>query len=180
MTSEKKLIERESAEIFLRLYNHIQAADFHVDSLGEAPDITCVDKNADRVLYLEISLLEDLPGEVAHVLGRGPKPTSPTTGTSVVSLFEDVAPNFRRRLQDKLLASYGRDTALVLRQVSPLWESLEWEIMAPRFRGEILKGKERNYGAGVWVICTDASTWPASDALFCLSPGTPDTSIPAA
>jgi hypothetical protein len=72
-------------------------------------------------------------------------------------------------LAKKLLSSYGPDTALVIRQVSPLWEPSDWQRIAAEFRQNVLAGSEKNYGAGVWIICTDNSTFPAGDALFCLS-----------
>jgi len=167
---QKKRIEEATARLFLRLYNSRHHSQFEIQLLGEAPDVTCFDRNADKILHLEISLLEDIPGEVPYALGKREKPISPSTGTHAVSLNEDVIPHWSSQIAKKLRASYGKDTALVLRQVSPLWEPYEWEIVAPGFREEVLKGKEANYGAGIWVICSDTSTWPASEALFCLSP----------
>jgi hypothetical protein len=169
MESEKKVIERKTAEIFLSLYNPSHGTHFEISDLGESPDVTCIDSQTGNPLYLEITLLENLHGDIAFELGRGKKPISPTTKTTVVDFFNDVVPLLRKRLEKKLLASYGKNTALVLRQVSILWEPMEWRWITPSLKSEVLKGKEAHYGAGIWAICTDNTTWPASDALFCIS-----------
>ena len=169
MKSEKKTIEEATARLFLSLYNKQFSTSFQIDALGDAPDVVCIDPSSEKVLNLEISLLQDLPGDIPYALGRGSKPTSPTTGSTVVSFFKDSVEQLRASLQKKLLSSYGASTALVLRQVSPLWEPKEWALVADDFRQTVLQGSERNFGAGVWIICTDNSIWPAGDTLFCMS-----------
>jgi hypothetical protein len=171
--SEKKVIERRTAQLFLSLYNPAHGTSFEIVELGESPDVICNDSVTRNYLYLEISLLEDLSDDIAYELGRGKKPISPTTKTTVVDFFKDVVPRVRERIEKKLLSSYGADTALVLRPVSILWEKMEWEWITPYLKSEVLKGKETHYGAGIWAICTDNTTWPASDALFCISPPIP-------
>lgn len=168
--TEKQKTEKEIAEIFISLYNPLMGTNFEISQLGDAPDVACEDNSANTRLDLEIALLENLPGQIRHTLGRGEKPRSQTTGTTVVDLFNDVIPHFRKTLEKKMLSAYGAHTALVLYQVSILWEPREWQHIAERFRAEIFEGKEGNFGAGVWVICTDNSTWPASITLFPLSP----------
>lgn len=170
MESEKKKIEKETAQAFLSLYNPKYGTHFKVSELSEAPDVVCKDAESGDILFLEVTLLENLKGNVAHELGRGNPPISPTTKTTVIDFFKDVVPCFRKQLEKKLLSSYGEKTALVLRQVSILWEPMEWEWIKPYFQAEILKGKESQFGAGIWVICTDNTTWPASETLFCISP----------
>ena len=150
-TDEMKRIERSAAELFLSLYNPMLGTAYAVVDQGETPDVTCSDPTTSRELFLEVSLLENIPGEIAHELGRRLKPISETTGTTAVSLRDDVYPTFRRTIAKKLLSSYGPNTALVLRQVSILWEPCEWELMATEFRNEVLQGKENNFGAGAWV-----------------------------
>ena len=147
----------------------MSGTNFEIACLGDAPDVECVDLKTNGKLNLEISLLEDLPGDVPYALGRAERPKSPTTGTTVRSFFHDSVPQLVESLEKKLLSTYGSNTALVLRQVSIIWGPFEWGIVADEFRDEVLRGKEKHYGAGVWIICTDNSTWPASDTLFCLS-----------
>ena len=169
MMSEKKQIEEATANLFLKLYNKRFDATFEIDQLGDTPDVVCSEPSTGRILNLEISLIEDLPGDIPYALGKGPKPLSPTTGSTVVSFTDDSVEQLRNSLEKKLLSSYGADTALVLRQVSPLWEPKEWALVAESFRQSVLQGRESNFGAGVWIICTDNSSWPAGDTLFCLS-----------
>lgn len=167
--TEKQRIEKRTAIVFLDLYNEDAGTNFQFQELSDTPDVLCLDPDNGQSLGLEISLLEDLPGDVAYVLGRGDKPISPTTKSTVVSLFEDVTKRWAEQLEDKLLSSYGADTALVFRQVSPLWEPKEWELVADDFRNTVLKGKQKHYGAGVWVICIDNEPFPAVDTLFRLN-----------
>lgn len=168
MESEKKLIERKTAEIFLDLYNPIKGTLFEIKYIGEAPDVTCIDRKTGKILNLEITLLENIHGDIAHELGRGKKPISPTTGTTAIDFKQDVVPIIRERLESKLLASYGENTALVIRQVSILWERMEWDWITPSIR-KLLNGKEDNYGKGIWVICMDHSRRPAYKTIICLS-----------
>ncbi len=169
--TEKQKIELATAKIFLSLYNQEKGTAFEVLKPGDAPDILCQDINTGAELGLEITLLEDLPGEIQHMLGRGRQPNSPTTGTSVRSFYDDVEPQLTRALEEKLLSAYGPSTALVIRQTAPIWGPNEWQTIVERVRKDTFRGRERNFGAGVWLICVDSSTWPASDALFCLSEG---------
>lgn len=169
--SEKQKIELATAKKFLQLYNKDYGTAFEVIKSGDAPDVLCRDPDTRKELELEITLLEDLPGEIKHMLGRGRQPTSPTTGTGVRSFYDDVAPQLERALENKLLSTYGPRTALVIRQVAPIWGPPEWRTIVEQVRKDVFRGREHNFGAGMWLICVDSSTWPASDALFCLSPG---------
>jgi len=167
--SEKQRIEKATAQLFLDLYNLKLQTHYVIQELSDTPDVICIDPDTGRRLELEISLLEDVPGDVAYILNRGPKPVSSSTQTVAASFSKDSVNQLESSLRKKLLSTYGADTALVLRQTSPLWEPKDWTSVAERFRIEILQGKERNFGAGVWIICADNSTWPSSEALFCLS-----------
>jgi len=89
----------------------------------------------------------------------------------VRTFYDDVAPQLSRALEEKLRSSYGSNTALVIRQVAPIWGPLEWQTVVDRVRKEVFRGRESNFGAGVWLICVNNSGWPAKDGLFCLSPG---------
>lgn len=162
MEIEKKRIERATAQLFLDLYNSEYNTHFGISELGEAPDVKCIDAETGNTLFLEISLLDNLEGDIAHELGRGKKPISPTTGTPVIDFFRDVVPRFRRQLEKKMLSSYNEITALVYLQVSILWDQLEWIPYAAYLREAVVRGKENRFGAGIWVIC--------SKTLICISP----------
>jgi hypothetical protein len=167
--SNKQRIELQIAEQFILLFNRRHSTNFRVKELRDTPDVLCVDPDTGEKLELEISIIEDLPGSIRHILRKGPKPKSPTTGTTVVSFNDDAVKQLRNSLSKKLLSVYGANTALVLYQSSILWDNWEWQTVAESFRSKVLKGKEANYGAGVWIICTDNSTFPAGNDLFCLS-----------
>jgi hypothetical protein len=66
-----------------------------------------------------------MAGEIKHILGRGGQPSSPATGTPVGSFYDDVVPQLIHELEKKLLSFYGSSTALVIRQVAPIWGPLE-------------------------------------------------------
>jgi len=165
--NKKQLIEKETAEIFLGLYNKEKGTSFEIIKLAEPPDpdILCEDHNLKKKLELEISLLEDIPGQIPYFLGRANQPIFPSTKTAVYT-FQDIIATISSSLQNKLQCSYGENTALVYYSVTGLLETRNWEHLQIIFKG-ILNGKEKNYGAGIWVICTDAG-FPAKYVLFCL------------
>ena len=171
--SQKQQIEKATAEIFLPIYNKMHGTNFGIVELGDTPDVTCQDPDSGAMLYLEIGLMEDLKGEIAEELRRG-KQTAPSEYLMPVrSLYDDAVPNCRKVIEKKMQSAYGKETALVLRQVSPIWGPYDWRILANKYFSDLLPGSEAKFGAGIWVICTDNTTWPASDTIFCLSRAVP-------
>jgi hypothetical protein len=168
--SGKKHIEKSTAEIFLSVYNSQMGSNFTISKLSDTPDVTCEDIETGDELFLEVTILEDIPGEAQFILGRGRKPISPTTRMHAVSLENDAVNQLKQRLEEKLLAFYGENTALVFRSATLGWEKEDWEFVTKDFDKKIIRGRQGNYGAGIWIICIDDSTWPVSDSLFCLSP----------
>ena len=168
--SNRKKIERASASLFLNLYNERFHKNIEIIELRDSPDIYCKDLKTYEEMYLEITLIEDLKGEIAYMLGRGQKPISPVTGSSVRSFFDDVVPILIDRIKDKTQSYYGKNTALVIRQTSPLWEPKEWKIVKDKIISTVGSISERNYGKGIWIICTNTETWPASDTIYQLWP----------
>jgi hypothetical protein len=169
--TEKQKIELATAKMFLSLYNPEKTTAFEVLKQGDAPDILCRDAQTNEDLALEITLLEDLPGEIKYLRGKGIQPNSKITGTPVRSFFDDVAPQLAKALEGKMLSVYGSKTALVIRQISPIWGTDDWQRIKENIIKEVFRGRELNFGAGIWIICVNGSTWPASNTLFCLSPG---------
>ncbi len=163
--SPKKLDEKKIAELFLDLYNDKMKTSFKIIELSEHPDIICQDINSGEKLELEISLLEDIHGQIPYFLGRANQPISSLTKTAGYT-FQDIIVTISSSLQNKLQCSYGENTALVYYQVTGLLETRNWEHLQIIFK-DILNGKEKNYGAGIWIICTDAG-FPAKYVLFCL------------
>jgi hypothetical protein len=167
--SEKKKIELATAELFLRLYNDEMKTAFSVVSQNETPDVHCKDRKTGQELELEISLLQNLPGEIAFILGRGNQPRSPTTETTAVSLFDDVYKELEKSLSKKLLSKYSEKTALVLRQTSILWSPEDWKLIARDIRNMVLKEREKNYGKGIWIITWNHKVMPTTQMLYRLS-----------
>src|SRR5574341_1307962 len=166
--SEKQQIEKATAEIFLPIFNKRMGTNFEISELGDTPDATCIDRTSGKVLYLEIGLTEDLKGEIADELGRGKTPLASENIMPVRSFSEDAIPNYRKVLEKKMLSSYGPNTALVLRQTAPIWGPNEWRIYAPML-SDLLVGSQPKFGAGIWTICLDSSTFPASHTIYCLN-----------
>ena len=167
--SDKQQIEETIAETFIDLYNTRMETDFEIIEIRDTPDVYCKDPRTGSELFLEITLIEDLPGYIKHLKGLGQKPKSPSTRSTAISFFDDSVEQLRSSLEDKLLSKYRNNTALVIKQVSVLWENSDWDMVADNIRRDLLNGKEDNYGAGVWIICTDNTPWPATNDLFCLS-----------
>jgi hypothetical protein len=167
--SQKQQIEKGTAEVFLPIYNMRHGTNFEIVELSDTPDVICKDPGSGAVLYLEIGLIQDLEGEIADELNRGKESAPSEYLLPVRSLYDDALPNYRKVIQKKMQSAYGKDTALVLRQVSPIWGPNEWKILATQHLSDLLVGSEAKFGAGVWVICVDSTTWPASDTIFCLS-----------
>jgi len=166
--SEKQQIEKATAEIFLPIYNGMKGTDFEIVELGDAPDIQCKDRKSGKPLDLVIGLIEDLKGEIGEELDRGKNPPSSEIHMPVRSFFEDAIPNYCKVIEKKMQSSYGPHTALVLRQHAPIWGPFEWQIAKPQF-ADLLAGSQSKFDAGVWIICIDSSTMPASQTIFCLS-----------
>ena len=173
MPFDKRQAEEAVATEFLDLYNPAQATNFKISSLGDAPDVECEDAVSGLHLSLEVSLLEDIPGFMESVLAGKPKRVSPHTHNTSVTFENDVLPLLEERVGKKLLSSYGPRTALVLKDLTPLMGTTEWSFFKDNHAKALLAGRQRNYGAGIWVICTDYTPWPNRSLLFCLSEPAP-------
>jgi hypothetical protein len=67
--NEKEAIERATAEGFLRLYNELMKETYCITEHKDAPDICCRNKD-NETLNLEITITEDMPMDIASLLGR--------------------------------------------------------------------------------------------------------------
>ncbi|TKJ28560.1 MAG: hypothetical protein CEE40_11365 [Chloroflexi bacterium B3_Chlor] len=163
--SVKKQIEKGTAERFLAVFNRKFGTAFRVTELAETPDVRCQDPSTGKKLYLEITLLADWEDDIRHLLGG----EQDLVVSPVISFEHDALPRLKQRLNKKLLASYGPGTALVIRQVSPLWSATDWRRYLPLIRNEVFKGREKNYGAGIWILWNDTSSSPSQDDILSLS-----------
>jgi len=165
--SIKQQIEKATAEIFLKLFNNHFKTVYQITSLSDSPDIKCIDKNTNLTLNLEITLLEDINGEIGYLLGKGKKPfISPNTGLPCTSFSDDSIPKLEKRLDEKGDVNYGQRTALVIRQTSPLWFAEDWASHRSKMDNKTINNLKLNYEAGVWIICTNNNTWPAKYDIY--------------
>ena len=169
--TEKQRIEKASAEIFLKLLNNRFETEYQILKLGDSPDVHCLDSNTKLWLSLEITLLEDINGEIAYMLDRLEKPlVSPVTSLPCTSFSDDSIPKLEQRLAEKSNIDYGPRTALVIRQISPLWFAENWECYKVTMNLSILEKARKYFEAGIWIICTNKDTWPATDDIYALVP----------
>jgi hypothetical protein len=164
VNSGKHRTEKEIADLFLDLYNNQTGSQFHIEELRDIPDVTCIDLVTNQKLELEITFFEDFDGIIPYLKGVKQQPVSRTLNTTTHS-FSDVVNNLIVSLKKKMQSAYGSHTALVLYQVSNLWEPKEWMIVADLLKDSI-KGKEGCYGAGVWLICRENLAHSSQRALF--------------
>ena len=167
--SEQQEEEKKIAQIFLEKYNLRKGTNYEIHQLVDPEDVICLDANTGNRLVIQTTILTDLEGDIPYMKGLKARPMSPTTNSFAVS-FNDTLRQLRIRLKEKYKSDFGPNAALVIFQFSPIWESLEWRVVAKIFREEdFFRGKEHLYDAGVWIICTDNSTFPAGYDLYCLN-----------
>ena len=165
--SDKQQIELATAEAFLALYNRQKGTAYEPIEISDTPDVRCRDESTSETLDLEITLLEERPDDIAFVLGRVEVPNELSI-ERVIDFRRDVIPRLVDRLSDKLLSAYGERTALLIRQVGPIWNASDWQREAHAVVSEVLAGRERHYGGGVWILCSNTTTYPISNDLFAL------------
>jgi len=163
--NEKQQIELATANAFLALFNQRMGTSFEPVEVSDTPDVRCRDASTEQMLDLEITLLEDRPDDIAYMLGRV-EVVDEFSVTRVIDFRRDVIPRLVDRLKDKLLSAYGERTALLIRQVGPIWDATDWRREAPAVVSEVLARREKHYGMGVWILCSNTSTFPVSNDLF--------------
>lgn len=161
-----KEIEVEVAQSFLDIFNTRTGCAFEILHTGESPDIYCLDKMSGEKLSIEITMHENLEGDIKKKFEMI-KDKRSTMGNSLGmrGCMENILQNLRKLLDKKLQATYSNThTALVIGRVTTLWSCNEWRIMAAEFAREVFQGKENSYPKGVWIFCTDDET-TSSDIL---------------
>jgi len=159
---EKKAIERETADAFLRLYNSQEASSYDIVEHSDAPDFICRDKGG-RELRLEITLTEDRPGDIQGALGRSDAGSLEAMKAHVIAVKAGKASPFEwsscamgnvflmavNRIQQKLNKDYGPHAALVVRDTSDIpwsWDPIVREI------AKSLDMKHNPFDEGIWII----------------------------
>ena len=160
--TEKKFIELEIAKKFINLYNSQMSTSFSIVKHSDAPDFHCRD-NEDTELKLEITLTEDRHGDIQALLGRSNarsleamKHHNEKVKRGEASIFESVSclqgnvfQMAKNRIQPKLDKDYGSNTALVVRDVSPLgwsWETVRDDLASS------LDLRNNPFDKGIWLI----------------------------
>ena len=160
--TEKEAIELETAEKFIDLYNSQMDTSFSIVKHSDAPDFYCQDKEGTE-LKIEITLTEDRHGDIQALLGRSDA-RSPeamkrhneavergeeSIFESVSCLQDNVSQMAKNRIQPKLDKDYGSNTALVVRDVSPLGWS--WETVLDDLASS-LDLRNNPFDKGIWLI----------------------------
>lgn len=157
--NEKQKIELGTANGFLRLYNQQFGASFRVSEQSDAPDIRCLDDSG-RKLNLEITATEDAPGDIKALLGRSNhrsiealvehnERVAKGLESPQFSSLEGVAETLSQRIAAKLNNTYGKNTALVVRDTSGCdWE---WDEVVPQIASQL--DLSRNpFDEGIWLL----------------------------
>jgi hypothetical protein len=146
--NEKQAIEKATAEKFLSMYNEHFKSNFRIEKLFDSPDVICRDLNTGETLGLEITLLEDVLGDVGWALGRLKLP-QPTSGLPARSFDLDTLPRLIHSIIKKRHKDYGSNVALVIRQVSRVPWDFEFELDKIRSMIKLLKNP---YDKGIWIL----------------------------
>ncbi|GIN91118.1 hypothetical protein J22TS1_21690 [Siminovitchia terrae] len=114
--NKKEQIVVATVENCVLTYNNKSNTNFEVYELSDAPDIKYKDNQTNEELVLEITLYEDLKGEIAYLLGRRQEqPTSAITSNTTRQFEGDSLPILLEVIKKKLAKDYGKNVALVVR-----------------------------------------------------------------
>lgn len=150
--NEKQRIEKGTAEIFLMTYNNRFGCDFAIERPGDQgsgePDVICKNTKTNETLSLEVTCLEDVHGDVGYRLGRLQKPIS-ESGLPGRSFDFDALPQIVERINNKSHKRFGKNVALVLRQVS----GIPWDFDTEMGKVRALVDLRNNpYDKGIWIL----------------------------
>lgn len=148
--NEKQAIEKATAEQFLSQYNRRFKTNFVIEDqpVPPDPDVICRDLNTGETLALEITLLEDIYGDIGWALGRLKLP-QPTSGLPARSFDLDTLPRLIHSIIKKRHKDYGSNVALIIRQVSRVpWD---FEVELDKIRS-VIKIEKNPYDKGIWIL----------------------------
>lgn len=160
--SEKKQIEKHTAEAFLKLYNLENNTSFSILTLSDAPDIYCKDIDGNK-LNLEITLSQEREEDIKAALGRSSSrdfeklknhiedvragKANPLDGVSCS--HGNVLDMIVKCIELKLRKDYGTDVALVIRFVSGI--NWSWHLIEDQIKERIALSKNP-FDKGIWII----------------------------
>jgi len=166
-----KKLEKSIAETFLRLLNVEYGTKWQILKEQESPDFICEDSMRQVRIGLEISLVEEIPGQIKHIEAGGPRPVSPISRMTSVT-FDDAWDSLMKRLREKSKMKYGPHTALLLYPVTIIWRKNEWQAWKECRLDETNRDEYRKiFDLGVWLLCSEGHQYPMkSDLLLFVEP----------
>jgi len=160
--NEKETIQKATADAFIKIYNSERGTSFSIVEYSDAPDIRCKDSEG-NTLNFEITLTEDRQKDIQAALGRSDhrsleafkkhredvKSGKASPLDRVSCLQGNVTEMIVSRIQSKLKNDYGPNTALVIRDASPVgWD---WDMVIDQIKSQL--NLERNpFDKGIWII----------------------------
>jgi hypothetical protein len=157
---EKKAIEKATAEGFLKLFNEHFRTDFAIVNHFDAPDVRCRDSRSNE-LNLEITLTEDQALDIQAILGRSnhksiealklhnERIAQGKERPHFSALLGNVLDHAAKRINEKLLKSYGSNVALVVRDSSLLdWE---WDSVIDDLKAKLNLARNP-FDKGIWIL----------------------------
>lgn len=160
--SEKKDIEKASAEGFIKLYNAKMGTTYRITGYSDSPDVRCVDSNGNE-LKLEITMTEDRPGDIQALLGRSDHRSiealkahraeaedGKASSLELVSCLQgNLIAMLVSRIQAKLKKDYGPNTTLVVRDTCPA--EPDWDSELDKIKAQL--DLSRNpFDKGIWIL----------------------------
>jgi hypothetical protein len=158
--NEKEAIEHATAEAFLLHYNEMHVTSYRITKHGDGPDITARDNRNDR-LQIEITMTEDLVGDIKAALGRSEVRSIDSLRRHVQlvrqgkaeprasNLAGNVTESLKQRLQAKMKKRYGPNTALVIRDTSGVdWD---WDLMLTDIK-TAFADQPNPFDRGIWIL----------------------------
>ena len=161
--TEKEIIELETAELFLNLYNSQMGTGFNIVEHSDAPDFHCQDKKGAE-LNFDITLTEDRSGDIQALCGRSDalspeamKRHNEALERGEANIFDlasclqgNVSQMAINRIQPKIdKMRYGPNTALVVRDVSR--QPHDWEAVLDDL-AKSLDLSNNPFDKGIWII----------------------------
>jgi hypothetical protein len=149
--NSKQAIEYETAVAFLRLYNEMFQTDYKVMELSDIPDVICRDRSTNEELYLEITLYEDVKGEISFLLGKTKeKPKNHPMSRFGETKEDEALFSLMESIDKKLLKDYGKQVALVVRHMS----SKSWDQNIEQVQ-RLLDLQDTPFDRGIWMLTSD-------------------------
>lgn len=153
---DNRFIELYSAIAFLKLYNKNMDAQYKILDWDDSPDFVCRDQEGNE-LKIEITLTQDKEHDIQAILESSNLRNAENVILQMASCLQtNVMEMLIETVRKKLSKQYGSNTALVIRDASPLdWD---WSMMKEQIMKRILEILESNksfknpFDKGIWIL----------------------------